>query len=161
VAEDSVFPDNFLVAERIRCKDPAASKKRALQQVGKLLALSSSTLDEDAVFEKLLARERLGSTGLGYGIALPHARMEGITEARGAFIQLENPVQFDAIDNQMVDLVFGLMVPQSATDEHLQLLAKLASLFSDGDFCKRLREAQYPEDVLRYILYERNSEQAP
>jgi PTS system nitrogen regulatory IIA component len=147
-----VFPDNFLVAERISCRDPAASKKRALQQVGKLLALSSPTLDEEDVFEKLLARERLGSTGLGYGIALPHARIEGITEARAAFVQLQTPVQFDAIDNQMVDLVFGLMVPQSATDEHLQLLAKLASLFSNGDFCNRLRQAQYPQEILHQIL---------
>ncbi len=156
-----MFSENFLVAERIRCKDPATSKKRALQQVGKLLALSSPTLEEEDVFEKLLARERLGSTGLGYGIALPHARIEGITEARGAFVQLAEPVQFDAIDNQMVDLVFGLLVPQAATDEHLQLLAKLASLFSNGDFCSRLREARDPEEVLRQILHGESPDQVP
>ncbi len=156
-----MFSENFLVAERIRCKDPATSKKRALQQVGRLLALSSPTLEEDDVFERLLARERLGSTGLGYGIALPHARIEGITEARGAFVQLAEPVQFDAIDNQMVDLIFGLLVPQAATDEHLQLLAKLASLFSNGDFCGRLREAGSPEQVLQQILHGESPDQAP
>ncbi|MCW8908198.1 MAG: PTS sugar transporter subunit IIA, partial [Sedimenticola sp.] len=106
-------------------------------------------------FDKLLERERLGSTGLGNGIALPHARMAGVGEARGAFVQLQSKADFDAIDRQPVDLVFGLLVPEQATEEHLQLLARLATLFSDDSFCERLRKAGNPQALLdEFILRE-------
>jgi PTS system nitrogen regulatory IIA component len=147
-----MFPENFLVVGRIGCRYPAASKKRAVQQIGELLASGDSKLDEDAVFDKLLERERLGSTGLGHGVALPHARMKGVQQARGAFLQLEKGVDFDAIDNQPVDLVFGLLVPQSATEEHLQMLAGLASLFSDVGTCEQLRRSKNPDEILQRIL---------
>jgi PTS system nitrogen regulatory IIA component len=153
-----LFPENFLIAERIGCRDPSSSKKRALQELAKLLSLSAPELNEDAVFDKLLERERLGSTGLGYGIALPHARVTGIEEARGAFLQLEAPIPFDSVDNHPVDLIFGLLVPESATEEHLQLLAKLAKLFHDPQFCARLRAAQNPGEVLDRILHHTTEE---
>ena len=146
-----MFPENFLTIERIGCRDPASSKKRALQELARLLSLSAPELDENAVFDKLLERERLGSTGLGHGIALPHARIQGIEEACGAFLQLENPIDFDAIDNQPADLIFGLLVPESATEEHLRLLAQLATLFQDAQLCARLRTAQSAAEILDQI----------
>ncbi len=146
-----MFAIDFITAERIACNSQATSKKRILQDIGALLACSSPDLDAGAVFDSLLERERIGSTGLGQGVALPHARMDNIDKACGAFLQLQKPVQFDSIDNQPVDLVFGLLVPSSATDEHLQILAQLASMFSNADFCEQLRQAQRQDEVLRLI----------
>lgn len=148
-----MFSDNFISDERISCDNPAASKKRVLQKLGELLAKSATKLNPDDTFDKLLERERLGSTGLGHGIALPHARVTGIDEAYGAFIQLSSSVEFDAIDNQPVDLIFGLLVPESATKEHLQLLAHLASMFSNAEFCEKLRRSNHPEEIMQHIEY--------
>lgn len=147
-----MFPANFLDAERIICCSPAASKKRILEEIGSLLSSASPGISPTKVFDKLLERERLGSTGLGQGIALPHARIAGVDHACGALIQLQAGVDFDAIDDQPVDLVFGLMVPEEATQEHLQLLARLATLFSDDEFCGRLRAMQDSHAVLKLLL---------
>ena len=150
-----MFPANFISVERISVANQAASKKRILEEVAGLLATASEELNQGGVFDKLLERERLGSTGLGHGIALPHARVAGITEARGAFIQLQSGADFDAIDQQPVDLVFGLLVPEAATEVHLQLLAKLATLFNDSSFCNRLRKAKSSDALLHeFILME-------
>jgi len=147
-----MFPANFLTADRISCRSGAASKKRVLEELGGLLAASAEDLTRDRVFDRLLERERLGSTGLGQGIALPHARIKGVEDARGAFVQLQSAIDFDAIDDQPVDLVFGLLVPDEATQEHLNLLAKLATLFSDTDFCDSLRKAEDQEAALASIM---------
>ncbi len=147
-----MFPANFISVERISAANPAASKKRVLEEVAELLASSSDELTQGNVFDKLLERERLGSTGLGHGIALPHARVAGVTEARGAFVQLQSAADFDALDQQPVDLVFGLLVPEEATEEHLQLLAKLATLFSDQAFCQRLRQAGDSATLLQEFM---------
>lgn len=144
-----MFPANFLCVERISAANPAGSKKRILEELAGLLATAAEELNQGTVFDRLLERERLGSTGLGHGIALPHARVAGVTEARGAFLQLKSGADFDAIDQQPVDLVFGLLVPEAATEEHLQLLAKLATLFSDETFCQRLRKAADSDALLR------------
>ncbi len=153
-----VFSENFINSERVSCGNTATSKKRALQSLGELLALAEPELSPNDTFDKLLERERLGSTGLGHGIALPHARVSGIEKAYGAFIQLETSVDFDAIDNQPVDLIFGLLVPESATKEHLQLLAQLASMFSNAEFCEKLRQATQPEEVMQQIDHWKNTE---
>jgi len=148
-----MFPANFLTIERISCNNPAGSKKRVLEEVGRLLATSTPGLTQDMVFDKLLERERLGSTGLGQGIGLPHARMAGVGQACGAFVQLRSGVDYDAIDNQPVSLVFGLLVPEEATEEHLQLLAKLAALFSNTAFCQRLQNAKDATSIYQLILH--------
>jgi len=148
-----MFPANFLTIERISCNNPAGSKKRVLEEVGRLLATSTPGLTQDMVFDKLLERERLGSTGLGQGIGLPHARMAGVEQACGAFVQLRSGIDYDAIDNQPVSLVFGLLVPEEATEEHLQLLAKLAALFSNAAFCQRLQKAKDAASIYQLILH--------
>ncbi|MCB1858916.1 MAG: PTS IIA-like nitrogen regulatory protein PtsN [Gammaproteobacteria bacterium] len=146
-----MFPENFLSAGRIKPRSEATSKKRVLEEIGDLLSSSVPDLPPERIFDKLLERERLGSTGVGQGIALPHARIQGVSVAKGALIHLEAAVDFDAIDNQGVDLVFGLIVPEMATEEHLKLLAQLATLFSDQDFCGRLRDATTSDQMLSII----------
>jgi nitrogen PTS system EIIA component len=146
-----MFPDGFLIEERIGCNVEAASKKRVLEQLGQRLAESVPDLTQDLVFDALLERERLGSTGLGKGIALPHARMAQVDHAIGSLIKLNEGVDFDAIDGEPVDLAFAMLVPEEATDEHLQLLSTLAHIFSDSAFCTQLRQAESDNDLFRLI----------
>jgi PTS system nitrogen regulatory IIA component len=114
----------------------ASSKKRLFEQVG-LLFENHDGIARSQVFDSLFARERLGSTGLGQGVAIPHGRIKGLKEALGAFIRVAQPVPFDAPDAAPVTLVFVLLVPEKATEKHLQILSELAQMFSD----KALREA--------------------
>lgn len=113
----------------------AGSKKRLFEQAG-LLFESSSQIGRNTVFDSLFAREKLGSTGLGHGVAIPHGRIKGLREAAGAFVRLKTAVPFDAPDSQPVSMLFVLLVPEMATDLHLQILGELAQMFSD----KQLRE---------------------
>lgn len=136
-----MLPNSILEAGRISIADPASSKKRILEQAARLLAGSAEEPDAEQIFERLLERERLGSTGLAGGVALPHARMPGLEESRGAFLQLANAVEFDALDGNPVDLVFALLVPENANEEHLQLLARLAAMFNEEELRERLRKA--------------------
>ena len=113
-----------------------SSKKRLFEQAG-LLFENQHGIARSLVFDSLFARERLGSTGLGQGVAIPHGRIKGLKEALGAFLRLAQPVPFDAPDGNPVSLVFVLLVPEKATEKHLQILSELAQMFSD----KALREA--------------------
>ena len=113
-----------------------ASKKRVFEQAG-LLFENNNQISRSQVFDSLFAREKLGSTGLGQGVAIPHGRIKGLKEALGAFVRLAQPVPFDAPDGNPVTLVFVLLVPEKATEKHLQILSELAQMFSD----KALREA--------------------
>ena len=114
----------------------ASSKKRLFEQVG-LLFENQHGIARSVVFESLFARERLGSTGLGQGVAIPHGRIKGLKDALGAFVRLSQPVAFDAPDGKPVNLVFALLVPEHATEKHLEILSELAQMFSD----RALRDA--------------------
>jgi PTS system nitrogen regulatory IIA component len=118
----------------------ASSKKRVFEQAG-LLFENNSGIARSIVFDALLARERLGSTGLGQGVAIPHGRIKGLKEATGAFVRLSVPVQFDSPDGKPVALLFILLVPESATEQHLQILSELAQMFSDRVFREALGTA--------------------
>jgi len=142
-----MFPPQFIVAKRIGASLDIGSKKRLLEVLGELLAADNPALNPDAVFEHLLERERLGSTGLGHGIALPHARMKEVREAVGAFVQLRDGIEFDAIDDKPVDLAFALLVPESASEVHLQLLSNLATMFSDTQLREALRRSRSAEEI--------------
>lgn len=111
----------------------ASSKKRVFEQAG-LLFENNQGIGRAIVFDSLFARERLGSTGLGQGIAIPHGRIKGLKEATGAFVRLATPVQFDAPDGKPVSLLFVLLVPEQANEQHLQLLSELAQMFSEKNF---------------------------
>ncbi len=145
-----MLPNGILEPRRVSIGDPASSKKRVLEQAARLLADLAEEPTAEQVFERLLERERLGSTGLAGGVALPHARMPGIKQCRGAFLRLAEPVEFDALDGEPVDLVFALLVPENANEEHLQLLARLAGMFNEERLRQRLRSAESEEalDIL-------------
>lgn len=114
----------------------ASSKKRLFEYIAELFE-TSIALPHATIFDSLLAREKLGSTALGHGIAIPHGRIKGLKQASGALLRLRTPVEFDAPDNAPITILFTLLVPVQATDQHLQILGELAQMFSD----KRLREA--------------------
>lgn len=118
----------------------ASSKKRVFEQVG-LLFENQQSVGRSTVYDALFAREKLGSTGLGQGIAIPHGRIKGLKHPIGAFVRLLAPVQFDAPDGKPVDLIFVLLVPEAANEHHLQLLSELAQMFSDKAFREQLGAA--------------------
>lgn len=130
---------DILTAERVICDLPCTSKKAALESLAGLIASADPGLTHAEVFESLIARERLGSTGLGHGIALPHGRRKGSNNAIGAFIRLQSGVQYDSIDQKPVDLFFALLVPEESTDEHLDILSKLAEKFSQSNIVDQIR----------------------
>jgi PTS system nitrogen regulatory IIA component len=127
-----------------------SSKKRVFEQAG-LLFENNHQIARSQVFDSLFAREKLGSTGLGQGIAIPHGRIKGLKEAVGALVRLKQPVAFDAPDGQPVNLVFVLLVPEKATDLHLQILSELAQMFSDRALREKLLQESNAADVHKLI----------
>lgn len=117
-----------------------SSKKRVFEHVG-LLFENHHQIARSQVFDSLFAREKLGSTGLGQGVAIPHGRVKGLKEALGALVRMKQVIPFDAPDGQPVGLIFVLLVPDRATDMHLQILSELAQMFSDKAFRERLLAA--------------------
>jgi PTS system nitrogen regulatory IIA component len=129
-----------------------ASKKRVFEQVG-LLFENSSQIARSRVYDSLFAREKLGSTGLGQGVAIPHGRIKGLKEALGAVVRTKQPIPFDAPDGQPVSLIFVLLVPDRATDVHLQILSELAQMFSDRMFRERLLAAPTTAELHQMITH--------
>ena len=143
--------NDILSEDRIACDVDAHSKKRALEQLSQLLSNDQQYLSPADIFESLISRERLGSTGIGYGVAIPHGRIKNSEHTSAAFIKLKSAIDFDAIDENPVDLLFALVVPQDSTEDHLQTLAALANMFSDTKLREQLREAKSPEAMLKLI----------
>ena len=131
---------NILSASQVLLDLDASSKKRVFEQAGMLFE-NHLGLARAVVFDSLFAREKLGSTGLGQGIAIPHGRIKGLKQAAGAFLRLATPVPFDAPDGRPVNLLFVLLVPEQANETHLQLLSELAQMFSDRTFREELLHA--------------------
>jgi PTS system nitrogen regulatory IIA component len=131
-----------LIAKLVSVQDTVldldvSSKKRVFEHAG-LTFENNHNIARSQVFDSLFAREKLGSTGLGQGIAIPHGRIKGLKEAVGAMIRMNEPIPFDAPDGQPVKLIFVLLVPERATDLHLQILSELAQMFSDKAFRDQL-----------------------
>lgn len=151
---------DILTPERMLCGVQANSKRRVLEHLSRLFAKHNPDLDSDEIYQHLFERERLGSTGIGKNVAIPHARMANLEHTMAAFIQLEQGVDFDAIDGERVDLTFALLVPQSATHEqetHLKTLAHLAAMFSDDDWREQLRNAASVAKKYQLMLNWRNA----
>jgi len=127
-----------------------SSKKRLFELVGQAFQASEGVTAKE-VFESLSSRERLGCTGLGHGIAIPHGRIKGLKETACAFVRTEQPIDFDAPDSVPVDLLFILLAPAAATDVHLQILAELAQMFSEKEMRDRLRAAPDAESLYNLI----------
>ncbi len=142
---------DLLSPAQVRAGVAVASKKRLLELCAALLAApASNALLERPIFDALCARERLGSTGLSHGCAIPHGRIPGLTAPAGCFLRLSEPLDFDAPDGEPVNLIFALAVPEHYADQHLALLSQLAEMFSDAPF--RTRLAQAPNDSALFGL---------
>jgi PTS system nitrogen regulatory IIA component len=152
---------DLINAQRVACKDEVSSKKRLLELLGELIASGQTDFTVREIFDSLNGRERLGSTGLGHGVALPHGRLSQSRRAVGAFVKLNHGVEFDAIDKQPVDLVFALLVPEHFTDEHLKILAYLAEMFSDKAFCDRLRSTDSDQALFEQLIRWKPSNASP
>lgn len=134
--------NQILTPERTVCYAPKISKKRLFETIAKIASTDQQSLPYDDVLNRLIAREKLGSTGMGQGIAVPHCRVSNCAVPLGALITLEEPIPFDAPDDQPVDLLFVLLVPEEAHQQHLDILSNIATLFSQADFCQELRAAR-------------------
>ena len=130
----------------------AGSKKRVFEQAG-LMFENNQQIARSQVFDSLFAREKLGSTGLGRGVAIPHGRVKGLKEALGALVRLRQSIPFDAPDGQPVALIFVLLVPDRATDMHLQILSELAQMFSDKAFRERLLGAPGAPELHQLVTH--------
>ena len=141
----------LLPASNILLDLPASSKKRAFEQAG-LLFENTQGVARAKVFDSLFARERLGSTGLGQGVAIPHGRIKGLKEAVAAFVRVAEPIPFDAPDGQPVAVMIFLLVPEQATEQHLQILSELAQRFAERSFREALVAA--PDAVSVVALFQ-------
>lgn len=140
-------------AQNIRCQESnASSKKRLLENLSQLLANNTKVISADKIFQALLERERLGSTGLGKGVAIPHARIPGLTHTIAAMMTLETPVNYEATDNQPVDIIYGLLVPADDGGDHLEHLASLVSSFRDPQICQSIRDTSSSDKMFDLLL---------
>ncbi|MFK7955695.1 MAG: PTS sugar transporter subunit IIA [Lysobacterales bacterium] len=142
---------DLLTPERIALDVKARSKKRVLEMAASHLSSDTHVIDERAVYSGLCSRERIGSTALGRGVALPHCRLPNLDAASGSLLRLHDSVDFDSPDAQPVDLIFALMVPDSHEDQHLKLLALLAETFHDPERRMMIRGAESPEALIELL----------
>ena len=140
---------SILKPEAVKVFSAASSKKRLFQEIGDV-AYSAYNLDPQDTVEALLERESLGPTGVGHGVALPHARMPGIDDVIGIFLMLETPIDFGAVDRQPVDIAFALFAPEESGVEHLKALALVSRTLRDPALCSKLRAN--PDAATLYTL---------
>ena len=141
---------DLITPESVIAKLPATSKKQALQELAKRAA-DIAGLHERTIFDALIERERLGTTGVGNGIAIPHGKLPGLDRLYGLFARLDKPIEFDSIDEQPVDLIFLLLAPECAGSDHLKALARVSRLLRDRRTCEKLRGSD-DSDALYALL---------
>jgi len=139
------LPDNSIV---LNCK--SKSKKNVLEIISKFMSEVTST-KEDIIFEKLYEREKLGTTAFGNGIAIPHARIDNISEAKIMLLKLEKPIEFEAIDGNKVDLILSLLVPNNKDEIHIELLSNVAEMLDDNIFREKIRQSSDELEILSLI----------
>ena len=142
---DLLSPGRILVGVRI------SSRKRLLELISETLAKKNKELNSREIFESLCAREQLGSTGLGDGVAIPHGRINGTQDVEALFLRLIKPLPFDADDGKPVDLIFALAVPKHCTEDHSKLLSSIADRFSDPELLERLRNAADANEIWQLL----------
>ena len=147
--------DSLLVTGRIQLKASIASKKKSLQTLSRLFAENDNSLNQDLVFDAFTAREKLGSTALENGIAIPHCRFAACTTAQSAILTLDKGIDFDARDGKPVDLLWALIVPEESTEEHLAILALMAKILSQPALCQKIRQAG-DANILKHMLSQLN-----
>ncbi len=139
--------NQILTKQRTLCNAPSKSKKRVLEYTADFISKDITEIDSEELFEQLTARERLGSTGLGKGVAIPHCRCNKVSSTVGTLIKLKEAIDFDAADGHPVDILFVLIVPEDANDEHLKILAELAQLMDQSEFRNCLRKASSSDEL--------------
>jgi len=139
--------EDILTPERCFCDVQGVSKKRLLKTISEKVVQNTPNLDANRVFDALMARERLGTTGLGKGIAIPHCKIPDCQEIIGCIVTLDQAIDFDALDSKPVDLLFVLIVPDEQSDTHVRLLGQVAQLFNDENFCFILRNTHDSGDL--------------
>ncbi len=144
--------ETILPPERTLFEVTGGSKKRVLEFFSTFIAQNTPSLDSQEVFSRLIGRERLGSTGIGNGVAIPHARSPHCKSPLAGFMRLEDAIDFDAIDGEAVDLVFVLLVPEEADDAHLSLLAEVAGIMSQASVRQALRQAESQRALYQALI---------
>src|SRR3984957_7186622 len=147
---------DLLAPEAVLASLKAQTKKQLLQELA-VRGHARTHLPEKQIFETLNERERLGTTGVGAGIAIPHGRMAGATNITGIFARLENAIDYEAVDSQPVDLVFMLLAPENAGADHLKALARVSRLLRDKALCEKLRAAKSSEALYAILIGDKNS----
>lgn len=150
---------DILKPDRVVADLRATSKKQALQELARHGAKVTG-LNERAIFEVLLEREKLGTTGVGNGIAIPHGKLDELDGLYGLFARVERPVDFDSIDGDPVDLMFLLLAPESSGADHLKALARISRLLRDEETCEKLRGTDTPEALYAILSEEGENHQA-
>ena len=147
---------DILSPAAVRTMSQITSKKRLFQEIAEQ-ARSIYGVDAAQTLDALQERETLGPTGVGHGVALPHARLHGLDRVVGLFLRLEKPLDFDAVDRQPVDLIFALFAPPNASSEHLRALARVSRMLRQGDLREHLRQARTPDAIHALLVQERPS----
>jgi len=142
---------NILTADCTLCSVSLSSKKRILEKIASVASTKIPELDHHQLLSSLLEREKMGSTGIGNGIAIPHGRLTDTSDVVAVFLTSKTPVAFDAIDNRDVDIFIALFVPEKYCDEHLSTLQNIAKLFSNKNTCKQVRKCNDDQQLFDYI----------
>ncbi len=150
IMQDSSFEKGDDAPDLVLPQLKINNKKQLLQELSKRAAALTG-MAEEAIFTTLLERERLGSTGIGKGIAIPHGKLEGLTRVYSIFVRLERPIPFDAVDEQPVDLIYMLLAPAHAGADHLKALAKVSRLLRNAPLCEKMRGAETEDAILALI----------
>ena len=144
---------DIISPDRVRSNVQAKSKKRALETISDVIASNADiSMGANDIFDSLIARERLGTTAIGHGIAIPHGRVKESTKTIGAFVQLKDGIDCDATDNEAVKLLFAVLVPEKTNEEHLELLARLAKMFKNSELRDKLFAAEDNETLYELLV---------
>jgi len=148
--------NNFIDQDSILLDLKISSKRQTLKELSKRIA-DTRNLSERVIFDVLLEREKLGSTGIGHGIAIPHGKLKGLDKICGCFVKLNKPIDFDSIDGKPVDLIFLLLAPEDSGVQHLKALALMSRIMGNENFCNKLRSSKSAESIFSLLIKEQNS----
>lgn len=140
--------NDIISLDRTQCSVKCQSKKRIFEVISEIAVQQSPELDQVEVLSSLLSREKMGSTGIGNGIAIPHGKIKGLANMIAVIVTSNEPIEFDAIDSQPVDIFFAILVPEEQTDKHLQALSGIAKKLSDKDTVKAVRQATNKNEIV-------------
>jgi PTS system nitrogen regulatory IIA component len=145
---------DIISPERVVSNVQAKSKKRAFETISDVIASNAEiSMGANDIFDSLIARERLGTTAIGHGIAIPHGRVKETSKTIGAFVQLSDGIDCDALDDKAVKLIFAVLVPENTNEEHLQLLARLAQMFKNSELREKLLAAQDNQTLYDLLVH--------